>query len=287
MSKKINDEFYPVALTVAGSDSGGGAGLQADLRTFNAFGVFGCSAVTAVTSQNPLEVRRVDALGADSVRTQLDAVLDKLAVRWAKSGMLADAETVRVVAETVRKRKLPLVCDPVMVSTSGAELLSPDAAEAVAEELLPEAKWITPNIPEAERLLGIGINSFAECAEAALRLFERCGASVLLKTGHARFGEAAADVVCRDGKLYVLSAPRIETPPCAAHGTGCTLSAALAAAFAAGASWKLALCEAKAFVLGSLSENACVGPGIFAMYPPVEDFSSSVTLKPLTETDRR
>ena len=195
MSKKINDEFYPVALTVAGSDSGGGAGIQADLRTFNAFGIFGCSAVTAVTSQNPLEVRRVDAIGAEGVKAQLDAVLDKLAVRWAKSGMLADAATVRIVAKTVKERKLSLVCDPVMVSTSGAALLAPDAADAVRDELLPVAKWITPNLPEAERLLGEKINSFDECAEAARRLFELCGASVLLKTGHARFGDGADDVI--------------------------------------------------------------------------------------------
>lgn len=287
MSKKINDEFYPVALTVAGSDSGGGAGIQADLRTFNAFGVFGCSAVTAVTSQNPQEVRRIDVLGAKSVRTQLEAVLDKLAVRWAKSGMLADAATVRVVAEIASERKLPLVCDPVMVSTSGAELLAPDAALAVRDRLLPAAKWITPNLPEAERLLGSAIKDFSGCAAAARQLFELCGASVLLKTGHARFGGGADDVICREGKLYVLSSPRIETPPCAPHGTGCTLSAALAAALAAGAPWKQAVCDAKAFVLGSLSECACIGPGIHAMYPPVADFSSSVKLKPLTEAEAR
>jgi len=279
MSKKTCDEFYPVALTVAGSDSGGGAGIQADLRTFNAFGVFGCSAVTAVTSQNPLEVRRIDALPRESVRTQMEAVLDKLAVRWAKSGMLADAGIVEEVAAIVKSRKLPLVCDPVMVSTSGARLLEPDAAERVRELLLPVAKWITPNLPEAELLLGRSIGSFSECADAAKELFDLCGASVLLKTGHACYTDEAADVICRDGRLYTLSAPRIDTPPCAPHGTGCTLSAALAAALAVGASWKQAVCEAKAFVLGSLSENACIGEGIFAMYPPVTDLSQSVTLK--------
>ena len=279
MSKKSCDEFYPVALTVAGSDSGGGAGIQADLRTFNAFGVFGCSAVTAVTSQNPLEVRRIDALPPESVKSQMEAVLDKLAVRWAKSGMLADAGIVEAVAAVVKSRKLPLVCDPVMVSTSGARLLEPAAAERVRELLLPTAKWITPNLTEAELLLGRRIGSLEQCADAAKALFDLCGASVLLKTGHAKYTDEAADVICREGRLYKLSAPRVETLPCAPHGTGCTLSAALAAALAAGASWKQAACEAKAFVLGSLSESACIGREIFAMYPPVADFSQSVTLR--------
>lgn len=279
MSKKKFDEFYPVALTVAGSDSGGGAGVQADLRTFNAFGVFGTSAVTGVTSQNPCEVRRVDMLPAEAVRCQIDTVLDRLAVRWAKSGMLGNAAVVETVAQAVKERRIPLVCDPVMVSTSGARLLDPEAVDAVRELLLPAAKWITPNLPEAELLLGTKISSLAECADAAKRLHDMCGASVLLKTGHAGFTADAADVVCRDGKLHLLSSERIEVAPLAAHGTGCTLSAALTAGLAAGASWKQALCDAKAFVLGSLAECAAIGPEISAMYPPVGDFSAAVTLK--------
>ena len=279
MSKKNFDEFYPVALTVAGSDSGGGAGVQADLRTFNAFGVYGASAVTGVTSQNPFEVRRIDMLPAEAVQCQLDTVLDRIAVRWAKSGMLGSSAVVAVVAETVKKRKLPLVCDPVMVSTSGARLLDPDAVAAVREKLLPVAKWITPNLPEAELLLGEKIDSLEKCAGAAKKLHELCGASVLLKTGHAGFTSGADDVVCRDGKLYLLRSERIDVPPLAAHGTGCTLSAALAAGLAAGASWKQALCDAKAFVLGSLAECAAIGRDLSAMYPPVGDFSSAVKLE--------
>ena len=279
MSKKNFDEFYPAALTVAGSDSGGGAGVQADLRTFNAFGVFGTSAVTGVTSQNPFEVRRIDLLPAEAVRCQIDTVLDRIAVRWAKSGMLGCSAVVEVVAAAVGERKLPLVCDPVMVSTSGARLLEDDAVAAVREKLLPAAKWITPNLPEAELLLGVRIDSLEKCADAAKRLYELCGASVLLKTGHAGFTPGADDVVCRDGRLYLLSSERIEVPPLAAHGTGCTLSAALAAGLAAGASWKQALCDAKAFVLGSLAECAVIGKDLHAMYPPVGDFSGAVTLK--------
>jgi len=279
MPKKFSDEFYPVALTVAGSDSGGGAGIQADLRTFNAFGVFGTCAVTGVTSQNPFEVRRIDMLPPESVKCQLAAVLDRIAVRWAKSGMLGSAAVVEAVADTVVRRKLPLVCDPVMVSTSGARLLEPDAVAAVKEKLLPAAKWITPNLPEAELLLGVKIDSLAGCVDAAERLCGLCGGSVLLKTGHAGFTPDAADVVCRDGKIYLLSSERVELPPLAAHGTGCTLSAALAAGLAAGASWKQALCDAKAFVLGSLAECAVIGRDLSAMYPPVADFSDAVTLK--------
>ena len=279
MSKKNFDEFYPVALTVAGSDSGGGAGAQADLRTFNAFGIYGTSAITGVTSQNPFEVRRIDLLPPEAVRAQLDAVLDRIAVRWAKSGMLGCAAVVEVVAATVKERKLPLVCDPVMVSTSGARLLEPDAVAAVREKLLPAAKWITPNLPEAELLLDTKIDSLEKCADAAKKLHDLCGADVLLKTGHAGFTPGADDVVCRGGKLYLLGSERIDVPPLAAHGTGCTLSAALAAGFAAGASWTQALCDAKAFVLGSLAECAAIGRDLSAMYPPVGDFSGAVTLK--------
>ena len=280
MSKKNLDSFYPVALTIAGSDSGGGAGVQADLRSFNAFGVFGTSAITSITSQNPAEVRRIDTLSPEAVVCQIETVLDKLAVRWAKSGMLANSGIAAAVAAVVRRRKLPLVCDPVMVSTSGKCLLEPDAVEVVKRELLPAAKWITPNLPEAELLLGRKIASLEACVDAAGELSEVCGgASVLLKTGHAEFSASADDVVCRAGKAYLLSAPRVDTPPFAPHGTGCTLSAALAAALAAGAAWKAALCDAKAFVLGSLVESAEVGPGVFAMYPPVEDFSKSVKLE--------
>ncbi len=281
MPKKNHEAFYPAALTVAGSDSGGGAGIQADLRTFNAFGVFGCSAVTALTSQNPREVRRVDTLPPESVRTQIETVLDAVAVRWAKTGMLAGAGVVETVAEIAAVRRLPLVCDPVMVSTSGVPLLEPAAVDVMRRRLLPAARWITPNLPEAELLLGVKITSFDGCVHAAKSLFELCGAAVLLKTGHAGFTADAADVVCREGRMYLLSSPRVEAPPYAPHGTGCTLSAALAAALAAGAHWKTALCEAKAFVFGSLSECAEVGPGLFAMYPPVNGYESSVTLKPL------
>ena len=274
-------ELYPTALTIAGSDSGGGAGLEADLRTFNAFGVYGCVALTAITSQNPLEVRRVDPVPAAGVRCQIETVMDEIPVRFAKSGMLCDAEIVEMVADVVEARGLHLICDPVMVSTSGAKLLADDAVERVRNRLIPVADWITPNIPEAELLLGRRLSGPEDYRAAALECYERWGVSVLLKTGHARGGRSAVDFVCRDGELFRLGSPRIPDADAASHGTGCTLSAALAAAFALELPWEQALCEAKAFVLGSLREFVMIAPKIPAMYPPVEDSVGQVRLEPV------
>lgn len=275
-------ELYPTALTIAGSDSGGGAGIEADLRTFNAFGVYGCVALTAVTSQNPQEVRRVDPVPAAGVRCQIETVMDRIPVRFAKSGMLCDAEIVDAVADVVGARGLHLVCDPVMVSTSGAKLLADDAVARFRNRLIPVADWITPNIPEAELLLGRTLDGPDDYRDAALECYERWGVSVLLKTGHARGGgKAAVDFVCRDGELYRLGSPRVPDAEAASHGTGCTLSAALAAAFALELPWEQALCEAKAFVLGSLREAVMIAPGLPAMYPPVEDTVGQVHLEPV------
>ena len=283
MKKKI-PPFYPVALTIAGSDSGGGAGVQADLRTFNALGVFGTSAITAITSQNPAEVRRIDAIPAEGVAAQIETVLDRLAVKCAKSGMLFSAPVVETVAAIVAERKIPLICDPVMVSTSGAPLLRDDAVEAVKRTLIPRASWITPNIPEAALLTGRSIGSRAECLAAARECFDRWGVSVLLKTGHADFGRGeAADFVVRDGKCFELVSPRLELTGFTAHGTGCTLSAAIAAGFALDFGWEECIREAKAFVLGSLREHVRVGEGIDAMYPPAEDSFGLVALRPVKE----
>ncbi len=274
------NELYPVALTIAGSDSGGGAGIQVDLRTFNAFGVYGCTAITALTSQNPKKVTRIDAIPAEGVSSQIDAVLELILVRYAKTGMLFSADIVSAVALSAKKHKLPLVVDPVMVSTSGTVLLREDAIEALKLELFPLASWITPNIPEAELLLGRKLNDEKECADAALECYERWGASIILKSGHARAGKHAADFVCKEGVLYRLTSPRLPDNG-QSHGTGCTLSAAMTAAFALGAPWKNALCEAKAFVLGSLTEFVEIGPGVNAMYPPVEDWNGQVRLEKL------
>ncbi len=272
-------QFYPAALTVAGSDSGGGAGIQADLRTFSAFGVFGCSAITAITSQNPREVRRVDALPADCVATQLKTVLDAIGVGTVKTGMLFDADIIAAIVPILAKSKLPLIVDPVMISTSGAELLKEDAVAAVREKLLPLAAWITPNIPEAELLTGITIKSPDDMKAAAVHCAELWNCGCLLKTGHQLQGETANDVVAYGGKLYHLSSPVCEVQKFAAHGTGCTLSSALTAAFALEFPWKKALKMAKGFVYGSLNESVPIGPGIAAMYPPSDSYLNMVDLK--------
>ena len=271
--KKKNSavEYYPSALTIAGSDSGGGAGIEADLRTFNALGVYGCAAITAVTAQNPEKISRVDLLPGASVTAQIDAVMEKIAVRCAKSGMLGSAENVSAVAEAVKKYKLKLVCDPVMISTSGRKLIDDDAIKVLASELLPQAFWITPNIPECEFLLGEKLNTPSDMTQGAKALADKFRTNVLLKGGHDEKSKRAVDYVCYKGELFTVSSPKIKLPPFASHGTGCTLSAAMAAMTALGFSWSDMIQDAKAFVFGSLRENVETGDGVFAMYPPVED----------------
>ncbi len=271
--KKKNStvEYYPSALTIAGSDSGGGAGIEADLRTFNALGVYGCAAITAVTAQNPEKISRVDLLPGASVTAQIDAVMEKIAVRCAKSGMLGSAENVSAVAEAVKKYKLKLFCDPVMISTSGRKLIDDDAIKVLASELLPQAFWITPNIPECEFLLEKKLNTPSDMTQGAKALADKFRTNVLLKGGHDEKSKRAVDYVCYKGELFTVSSPKIKLPPFASHGTGCTLSAAMAAMTALGFSWSDMIQDAKAFVFGSLRENVETGDGIFAMYPPVED----------------
>ena len=255
--KKSSEEFYPVALTIAGSDSGGGAGIQADLRTFNAAGVFGCSVITALTAQNPRQVLRVDPVDPAMVERQLEAVFAALAVAAVKTGMLATSAIVRTVAKNLAGRKIPLVVDPVMISTSGTRLLEEEAMLAMREELLVLADYMTPNIPEAEWLLERKLRTPEDYRAAALECAERWQCGCLLKTGHAAGSAQATDFFARDGMVYALTSPRLEQlSKFAAHGTGCTLSSAVTAALAAGAPWKVALKEAKAHVFGALSEIA-------------------------------
>ena len=268
----------PVALTIAGSDSGGGAGIQTDLRTFNAFRVYGCSAITAVTSQNPFEVRRVDALPAAAVRCQIESVLDAFPVRIAKTGMLANREIVECVAETVSERSIDLVVDPVMVSTSGIPLLEESAVAVMMERLFPLAAWITPNIPEAELICGQKITSADDLADAAMTIYRRFGCSVILKSGHLDNVDSVSDIVCHEGKLFAATSPRIAVFGNVAHGTGCTLSAALAANLARGENWECAVREAKAFVFGALAEKVFLSDTLCQMYPPEESALFRITL---------
>lgn len=276
--KSNEREFYPAALTIAGSDSGGGAGIQADLRTFAAFGVFGCSAITAVTAQNPREVKRVDAIPAAGVDAQIKAVLSAIEVGTVKTGMLFSAEIIKTVAQNLTEQNLSLVVDPVMISTSGARLLEEDAIAALVDELLPLASWITPNIPEAELLLGCKINTKEDAIKAALEFGHRWDCSVILKAGHLdEKSDVAADIVYHEEKIYELCSPRVPGSK-ASHGTGCTLSAALVAALALDIPWKKALRMAKGFVYGSLEECINIGPEIEAMYPPGDSYQGKTLL---------
>ncbi len=263
MTRKI-----PVALTIAGSDSGGGAGLQADLRTFSAFRVFGCSVITAVTSQNPCEVRRVDTLPPAAVRSQMEAVFKEFNVGAAKTGMLANSKIIREVASLLKdKKRIFLVVDPVMVSTSGAELLEKDAVREMKRLLFPIAGIVTPNALEAELILDRRIRTFQDMLDAAAELSLNWGCSTVVKGGHMKFKDGIkSDAVAYDGRLYKLSSPEITT--CAGHGTGCTFSASVAAEMAKGCSIKEALISAKAFVYGSLLESVRPGARIHEMYPP-------------------
>ncbi|MBN1865111.1 MAG: bifunctional hydroxymethylpyrimidine kinase/phosphomethylpyrimidine kinase, partial [Victivallales bacterium] len=206
-------QTYPAALTVAGSDSGGGAGIQADLRTFSAFGVYGTSAITAVTAQNPCEVRKVIPLSPDALSAQIEAVSAKFAIKAIKTGMLHNAELIHVCATFLEKLEVPLVVDPVMVSSSGALLLEDDAIDAVREELLPLCDWMTPNAAEAGRLLGTKISCHDDMVAAAKECSRRWKASCIVKGGDiADHDDKAVDVVASRGGIYTLSTPRLGNP---------------------------------------------------------------------------
>ncbi len=253
----------PVALTIAGSDSGGGAGIQADIKTFYVCGVHGACVITSVTAQNTLGVNSRFDLPVEMVVAQMDAVLDDLEVKGAKTGMLASADIVRAVAEVVAERGVaPLVVDPVAVSTSGHSLLGGGGIELIAELLFPLAAVITPNLAEASLLLGREIVDVGDMKAAAEALRDLGPASVLVKGGHLPGSMEAVDVFYDGSEMAVLSSPRIDTEN--THGTGCMLSAAIAAYLARGYDPRLAVDRAKEDVSralrGSLDIGASRGP---------------------------
>lgn len=221
---------YKRVLTIAGSDSGGGAGIQADIKSISACGCYAASAITAVTVQNTLGVQDVVPVPPSAIAAQIQAVLDDIGADAVKIGMLHSAEVVRCVAKQLARYTIPnIVLDPVMVSTSGHRLMEEDAVQALITDLIPTVRVITPNIPEAEILLGgARLASQDDLSEAAQRLAERTGVSVLLKAGHLT-DSTLTDILynIEDGRIYTYSAPRLDT--CNTHGTGCTLSSALAA----------------------------------------------------------
>jgi len=248
-----------VALTIAGSDSGGGAGIQADLKTFHAFGVFGTSAVTAITAQNTVTVSAVHAVPLDVVRAQIDAVVDDLDPAAAKTGMLATAELVVGVARAITHHRIDrFVLDPVMVATSGDSLLNKDAEEALVRELLPRAQLITPNLHEARILTGREIATPADMSWAARELVSMGARAALVKGGHLS-AEEIVDVLWDGRAESTWSRPRI--PAVNTHGTGCTLSAGVTANLALGMSLKDAVEGAVDFVARAIATAPDLGQG--------------------------
>lgn len=262
----------PCCLTVAGSDSGGNAGVQADLRAFHAYGIHGCTVFAALTAQNPFGVSAIHAVPVDFVVAQLDAVLGVYNIRALKTGMLADGAIIEAVAERLgRHPEIVKVIDPVMVATSGAKLVSDAAVATLKTNLLPLAKVITPNVPEAEVLSGLRITSRAAAREAAKRLNGEYGCAVLVKGGHAVGDLTAAEDTLYDGRDFAAyTMPWIDNPV-STHGTGCSLAAALAAEMALGRSLPQAVEGAKRFVHQAIANSYWVGPncGVLAGMPCV------------------
>lgn len=250
----------PITLTIAGSDSGGGAGTQADLKTFAALGVHGTSAITCLTAQNPKGVLAIQAAKPAIVRAQIEAVFAELRPAAVKTGMLLDTAIIRVVADffrQVRGPRPPLIVDPVMVATSGARLLRPAALRVLLHELLPLATLVTPNLDEAEILLGTKLKSVADLRAAARALHERCHCAALVKGGHLRGQRDAVDIFFDGQTELVLSAPFVRGV--ATHGTGCTYSAAIAAYLALGHDLPRAVQLAKEFITRAIAGSVRAG----------------------------
>jgi hydroxymethylpyrimidine/phosphomethylpyrimidine kinase len=252
----------PKALTIAGSDSGGGAGIQADLKTFSAFRTFGMSVLTAVTAQNSVGVTGVHNLPPEFVVLQIDAVLGDFGADAVKIGMLSTAAITEAVAERLRANKPgPIVLDPVMIAKSGDPLLQPDARQALIERMLPLAEVVTPNLPEASVLADLPVSSEAEMEEAARRIHRRGPRYVLVKGGHLK--DSATDILY-DGRAFTRF-PGVRVDSTNTHGTGCTLSAAIAAGLAHGRPLAQAITEAKAYVTAAIREGFAAGRGVGAL----------------------
>jgi len=251
---------YVRVLSIAGSDSGGGAGVQADLKTFAALGCFGTTAITALTAQNTTGVRAIYAVPLDMLADQIDAVVDDIGVDAVKIGMLHSAPTIETVAAALDRHHLrQTVLDPVMVATSGAALIDPSAIAALVRLMFPRALLVTPNLDEAAMLVGRLLHTEADMAEAAQQLLDMGARAVLLKGGHLA-GDTVADLLLQAGKPALwLRAPRISTPN--THGTGCTLSSAIASRLALGDDLPEAVLRARDFVRGALAAGACVRTG--------------------------
>jgi hydroxymethylpyrimidine/phosphomethylpyrimidine kinase len=246
------------ALTIAGSDSGAGAGIQADLKTFAALGVYGTSVITAITAQNTIGVTQILELNADLVAAQIDAVINDIGTDAVKTGMLANSAIIEVVADTIREHQLKnLVVDPVMVAKSGDLLLREEAIETLRSRLIPLATIVTPNLPEAKQLTGVQGGGTKDIEEAARRIVGMGAKSVVIKGGHRR---GPATDLFYDGKQFrELKAHRIRTRH--THGTGCTFSAAIAANLARGEELEIAVAQAKKYITRAIHNGFAIGSG--------------------------
>jgi hydroxymethylpyrimidine/phosphomethylpyrimidine kinase len=247
------------ALTIAGSDSSGGAGIQADLKTFQAHGVFGMSAITAVTVQNTRKVYDIQEMRPDIVKGQIACLFDDILIHAVKIGMVSDVVLIEAVADALGQvQRPPVVLDPVMISKSGYALLQEDAQQALVARLFPLAEVVTPNIFEAERLVGHAIRSVSEMQTAAKEILALGARKVVVKGGH--LGDAQATDVLYDGLAFrELSAPRCDTPN--THGTGCTFSSAIAANLALGHPFFEAVAKAKSYISGAIRNALAIGRG--------------------------
>lgn len=257
----------PTVLTIAGSDSGGGAGIEADLKTFAAIGVHGAVAITAITAQNTTGVFGIHEIPPEMIRLQIETVYNDIGFEFAKTGMLFSEAIIKEVADVIKKLGIKVVVDPVMIAKSGAPLLLPEAMNALKEKLIPLAEVVTPNINEAEALTGIKINTIEDSIKASKAILDLGPKAVVVKGGHLK-GDAV-DVLCtREGVIKILGSPRLESTT--THGTGCTFSAAITAYLALGLSIENAFAEAKNFVTNAIKYGLKIGKGV----GPVEPMSN-------------
>lgn len=243
-------------LTIAGSDSSGGAGIQADIKTATALGVFATSAITAITAQNTTGVQAIFDLDGDIVAEEIRSVLTDISPDAVKIGMVSSPEIIKIIGEALAGYKGPVVLDPVMVATSGSPLLRDEAMESLKTVLFPLATLLTPNIPEAELLTDMKIESAADQEKAAKALYDAYGVSVLVKGGH---GTGRAADVFYDGNIHIFEKPMLDNPN--THGTGCTLSSAIASYLALGLDEAKAVEEAKNYVYDAIADGLDLGRG--------------------------
>ncbi len=257
-SAQITSNRFPVAITIAGSDSGGGAGIQADIKTFAALGVHGATAVTCITAQNTNSIAAVEDLRGALIESQIESVYADLGIDAGKTGMLHSAENIRVVSAKISEYKFPLVVDPVMISKSGTLLLKPDALDALREVLIPRATIVTPNVPEAEKIVGMRIRNLKDCEKAARNVCDMGPQAVVIKGGHLQRSEAT-DLLYFDGRSEILTAPRLNVKT--THGTGCSFSAAITAEIAKGSTIPAAVAKAKELVTFGIMYGLQIGKG--------------------------